>query len=73
MQLTKIKSGKYKAEHHGYVFIIDNQGANVWTISNNLDVELHSDTNKKALVNFLSSYDLDGATQLNQQEFCEYA
>ena len=71
--ITKINSGKYTAHHHGYVFAIDNQGANVWTVSNDSDVELHRDTHKKALVNFLSSYDLEGTTKLHQQESCEYA
>ena len=71
--ITKISAGKYTAHHHGYVFTIDNQGANVWTVSNDSGVELHKETCKKALVNFLSSYDYQATAQLQLQEFCKYA
>lgn len=70
---AKIRSGKYKAHHHGYTFIIESQGKNVWTLSNQNDVEIGRETSKSALVNMLASYDLHDIKELHQQEFCVYA
>ena len=71
--INKIRSGKYTARHHGYVFIIDNQSANVWTISNHFGVEVYKDTSKKALTNMISSYGFDGTMKLHQQQVCQYS
>jgi hypothetical protein len=71
--INKIRSGRYTAKHHGYVFIIESDTPNVWTISNNSGVELYREKTKQALVMMLSSYGYDGTMQLHLQEYCKYA
>lgn len=71
--ITKIRAGRYTANHHGYIFTIENNSANVWTINNHSDVELYRDSSKKALINMLASFSYDGTMKLHNQEFCAYA
>jgi len=71
--INKICSGKYTANYHGYVFVIENQNPNHWTISNESGVELYADTTKNAIVNMISSCGFNRTEQLHQQEFCQYA
>jgi hypothetical protein len=71
--INKICSGKYTANHHGYVFMIENQNPNHWTISNQSGVELYADETKTAIVNMISNCSVDRANQLHQQEYCKYA
>ena len=75
MQATvkKIKSGKYTASYRGYVFTIRNEGTNVWTLSNQDDVEIYKCTTKNSLVKMLENYGLEGTKKLNEQQFCTYA
>jgi len=71
--ISKIRAGRYTAKHHGYIFTIENNSANVWTINNHSDVELYRDSSKKALINMLSNCSFDYTTKLHQQQYCEYA
>jgi hypothetical protein len=71
--INKIRSGRYTAKHHGYVFMIESDTPNIWTISNNSGVELYRDKTKQSLVMMLSSYGYDSTAKLHQQQFCMYA